>query len=190
MTPLLLQLDDVEHNRRVGELALSLARTIGLPESSARRIGAAATLHDVGKLGIPTSILCKPGPLTRQELKLVRLHTVCGEAILAETDVPYTRLAASIARGHHEWWDGSGYPDGLAGEEIPLPARIVALADVFDALTQDRPYRRALDCADALELIEGLAGLQFEPRLTAAFVDILEPRANVRPLVRALAVTC
>src|SRR5207302_8822188 len=132
----------------------------------------AAPLHDVGKLAIPEALLLKPGRLTRAEFEQVKRHTTTGADILAGSPSAVIRVAEEIARTHHEWWDGSGYPAGLAGEEIPLAGRIVALADVFDALTHARPYKHAWPIAKSVAEIERLAGRQFDPRLVVAFLAL------------------
>jgi len=131
----------------------------------------AAALHDVGKVAIPDAILDKPGPLDETEWEFMRTHTLIGERILAEA--PSLAEAAKIVRSSHERHDGGGYPDGLAGEEIPLAARIVAVCDSFDAMTSDRPYRTAMSTEGALSELHNCSGTQFDPVVLAAFVKAL-----------------
>jgi putative two-component system response regulator len=163
-----------EHCFRVGRLAGLLARELGYDEAAAAELEYAARLHDIGKIGISHALLLKPGRLTPHELAIVRTHTATGAELLEGSDDPILRLAAQIARHHHEWWNGNGYPDGLTGEAIPLPARIVALADVYDALTHDRPFRRAWSHAEAVAEIVSQQGAHFDPRLSAVFLKVLE----------------
>lgn len=161
-----------EHIGRVGDLSAQLAQLVGLEESVADEIGYAAMLHDVGKLHVPDHILLKPGPLTKVELAIVRRHTVLGERILGETSG--FALARLIARSHHENWDGSGYPDGLAGEAIPLAARIVRLVDVCDALANHRPYKPAWPIDRVMTELRNQRGRQFDPALLDLFEATLE----------------
>jgi HD-GYP domain-containing protein (c-di-GMP phosphodiesterase class II) len=129
-------------------------------------------LHDIGKVGIPESILCKPGPLTELEWVVMRSHPSQGARIVEP--IPFMEKAVEIVRSHHERWDGGGYPRGLRGEEIPLAARIFAIVDSFDAMTSDRPYRSALDPECAVEEIRGGSGTQFDPRCVEAFERLIE----------------
>jgi len=159
-----------DHTRRVGNLSARLARQMGLDDAAVALIGRAAPLHDVGKIGIPDGILLKPEKLTAEEFAVMETHTSIGGAILGRHHTPLLQLAATIARTHHERWNGWGYPDGLSGDEIPLPGRIVAVADVFDALTHDRPYKKAWPIDDAVTEIVRQSGSQFDPSVVAAFV--------------------
>jgi putative two-component system response regulator len=159
-----------EHTRRVGENSARLARALGLPDDRVELLRRAAPLHDVGKIGIPDAVLAKRGALTAAEREIMKTHTVLGAKILAQGDAELMRAAERIALGHHERWDGTGYPNGLAGEEIPLEARIVAVVDVFDALVHDRPYRDAWPVERALAEIETGAGRHFDPAVAAAFL--------------------
>jgi putative two-component system response regulator len=152
-----------DHIRRVQVTAEALAEAAGLGRDDAGRIGWAAMLHDVGKLHVPDRILLKPGRLTAAEWDTMRQHTIWGERILADGDG--FAMARRIARWHHENFDGTGYPDGLVSGAIPLEARIVRIADSFDAMTNDRPYSRARATEDALEELDRLAGLHFDPEL-------------------------
>ena len=164
--------DTGQHTARVGATSAALARALGWPAEEADRLGRAAVLHDVGKIGIPDGVLLKPGPLTPAEFAVMRTHTTGGAAILAGSEHALLRLAEAIALGHHERWDGTGYPQGLAGAAIPLAGRLVAIADVFDALTHARPYKAAWPVADALAEIAGQAGRQFDPVVVAAFLAL------------------
>ncbi len=157
-----------EHVRRVGKVARGIANNLGLAADVANRIERAAPLHDLGKVAIPDRILLKPGPLTEDELAIMRTHTTIGARILEGSDSAVLQLAGTIAQYHHERWDGRGY-GGLAGDSIPLAARIVAVADVFDALTHDRPYRRAWHVDAALDLIDFERGGCFDPDVVDAF---------------------
>lgn len=129
-------------------------------------------LHDIGKVGIPEHILGKPGPLTREEWEVMRTHPIIGSQILSP--IKFFQRAIPIVEAHHERWDGRGYPRGLRGEEIPLPARIFAVSDTFDAMTSDRPYRAALSFEHAVEEIRRCAGRQFDTEVVEAFLDLLE----------------
>ncbi len=140
-----------------------------MPPSLIELLRFAAPLHDIGKLAISDAILLKPGRLTAEELVQVRRHAANGAAMLAGSSSAVLQLAAEIALTHHEWWDGSGYPSGLRGEAIPLCGRIVALADVFDALSHERPYKRAWPTSQAVDEIRRLRGRQFDPDVVEAF---------------------
>jgi diguanylate cyclase (GGDEF)-like protein len=156
---------------RVRDLAVGIAQNVGMCGEELETLQVSSLLADIGKLAVPDYVLSKPGSLTDEELKKVRTHPVVGASILAGV-----RLAGGIlplVRGHHEWYDGSGYPDGLKGEEIPLGARILAVADVYNALISDRPHRRALTPKQAAEILEKNAGTQFDPDLVAACFKVL-----------------
>jgi len=170
-----------QHTERVGQMAALMAKQIGLPESQVSLIRRAAPLHDVGKIGIPDSILLKPGKLSSDEFALVKTHTSIGARILSGSRFPILRLAEEIAFSHHERWDGDGYAR-IAGDSIPLPGRIVAIADVFDALTQRRPYKDAWPVDEAIAEIEQQRGRQFEPKLVEAFLRIIEQRDAPLPV--------
>ena len=156
------------HSQRVAEYASALAAFLGQSKADIARIEMTGTLHDVGKIGVPDAILSKPGRLTDEERAIMETHPVLGEEIVRKSP----QLAATLpgVRHHHERWDGRGYPDGLAGEAIPFDARILAVADTFDAMTSDRPYRRGLSVDAALDAIGKGAGTQFDPALSAAFI--------------------
>ncbi len=164
--------DTGDHVVRIQEIATELALATGLAAETAAAIGWSAMLHDIGKIHVPDRILLKPGPLDHAEWEVMRLHPVWGSEILAQG--AGFEVARQIARSHHENFDGSGYPDRLAGDAIPLEARIVRLADAFDAITHGRPYQAARPVDWALAEIDRHAGTQFDPELARLFVDLLE----------------
>ncbi len=166
------------HSDDVVTLAESLGKRLGLSDLQLDRLTAAAQLHDVGKLAMPTEILNKPGPLNDPEWEIIREHTVIGERMLRA--VPEMGAVANVVRHSHESWDGSGYPDGLAGDEIPLASRIILCADAFHAIRSDRPYRPGRSADDALKEVRACAGQQFDPRVVEALVAIARDvrRAN------------
>ena len=157
------------HMRSVGELSAALASRLGVNAPMVEVIRRAAPLHDIGKIGVPDGTLLKRGPLAPHELGAMRDHTIVGARLLSGGTSVLLQTAAVIARHHHEKWDGSGYPDQLSGRSIPLPARIVAVADVYDALIHDRPYRKAWAQADAIELVLEGSGAHFDPAVVEAF---------------------
>ena len=161
-----------EHTERVAALAARLAQRLGLSELAVTHIRHAAPLHDLGKIAIPDSILLKPGRLAPDEFEVVKTHAEAGARVLADADSELLEVAESIARSHHERWDGSGYPDGLSGADIPLVGRLVHVADVFDVLVHERPYKDAFSVEDAAEEIRGGAGTQFDPEVVEAFGDL------------------
>lgn len=167
--------DTGQHTARVGEMAERLARVLGLDEERVALIHRAAPLHDVGKIGISDTILLKPAKLSPEEFSTMKTHAALGAALLQDGRSPLVQTAEVIARSHHERWDGSGYPNGLKGEEIPIEGRIVALCDVFDALTNERPYKKAWPIEDALAEIAGQSGRQFDPRAVQAFLCLFQP---------------
>jgi response regulator RpfG family c-di-GMP phosphodiesterase len=158
------------HSQRVQRYAVELARTVGATFTDPRGVEYGYLLHDVGKIGIPDSILQKPGPLTPAERRMMQKHTVLGEQMLSGVAF-FHGDALTVVRSHHERWDGTGYPDRLMGEDIPVGARIFAVADTLDAMTSDRPYRAALDWQTAVDEIAMLGGTQFDPEVVAAFGD-------------------
>jgi diguanylate cyclase (GGDEF)-like protein/putative nucleotidyltransferase with HDIG domain len=160
-----------EHSEAVIEMSSAVARNLGLGSLEVERVRSAALLHDIGKVAIPDEILHKPGPLTDDEWKLMREHPVIGERILRV--LPGLGTVARIVRHEHERWDGRGYPDGLAGEEIPLGSRIIIAADTYHAITSDRPYRAARSHSEAVEELTRCAGTQFDPSVTAALIGHL-----------------
>ncbi len=160
-----------DHTRRVAEMTVQLARRLGIAEEEMLHIQRGAEVHDIGKIAIPDEILLKTGPLTSEEWQLMRLHPTIAVDLLEQ--VPQISPALFIPRSHHEKWDGSGYPEGLAGEDIPLAARIFAFADVYDALTSDRPYRTAWSQADALHYIRSEVGKHFDPAIAPEFIRLM-----------------
>ena len=168
------------HVIRMSHYAHLLARAAGYSEKAADDLLNAAPMHDVGKIGIPDAILQKPGRLDEREWQVMRQHPEIGAGIIGEHDSDLLRLARSIALTHHERWDGTGYPNGLRGEEIPVEGRIVAIADVFDALTSVRPYKPAWSIDDAVELLRREKGGQFDPQLVELFLGCLPDILAVR----------
>jgi len=168
------------HVIRMSHYARELALAAGYDEAAAEELLHAAPLHDVGKIGIPDAILQKPGPLTPEEWEVMRRHPLIGAQIIGEHPSGLLHTAAAIALHHHEKWDGSGYPHGLAGEDIPLVARIVALADVFDALTSTRPYKRAWPVEEVMAFIAEQSGRHFDPALVAHFQQRLPEILRIR----------
>ncbi len=162
-----------KHSYRVGRLAQLLAQEIGCSDSEIFMIDIAARLHDIGKVGIPDGILLKAGPLNHSEREIMKTHASIGAEVLAQSQIPHMKMAEDIARYHHEWWDGSGYPNGVVGTDIPLYARITALADVFDALTHLRSYKQAWTVDSALTEILALRERQFDPKLTDYFLALV-----------------
>jgi HD-GYP domain-containing protein (c-di-GMP phosphodiesterase class II) len=157
------------HIDRMSRYAELIALQLGMADARARALRGAAKLHDFGKLATPDRILLKPGPLTAAERAVIQLHTVVGHQLLCDSGSELLDIAAEIALSHHERWDGGGYPQGLRGDEIPLDARIAALADVFDSLTRERPYRPAVRRTEALKLINSGRGTEFDPDVVDAF---------------------
>lgn len=160
------------HVMRMTHFSHALALAVGCSPEWADDLLHAAPMHDVGKIGIPDAVLLKPGPLDDAEWHVMRQHPLIGAEIIGDHNNAILRLARQIALTHHEKWDGTGYPQGLKGEEIPLAARIVAIADVFDALTSVRPYKRAWSVDEAIEHIRSQAGEHFDPALVEAFVAL------------------
>ncbi|MDQ3813419.1 MAG: response regulator, partial [Armatimonadota bacterium] len=157
--------DTGQHTHRVGLTSTLLAQNLGLATERVELLRRAAPLHDVGKIGIPDEILLKPGRLTPEEFDIIKTHSAIGAALLSGGRSDLVQMAASIALTHHERWDGTGYPRGIAGEAIPIEGRIVAIVDVFDALTHDRPYKKAWPLEEALAEIARQDGRQFDPRI-------------------------
>jgi putative two-component system response regulator len=166
--------DTGAHIERIGRFSTLLAEQIGMDPEFCERISHAAPLHDVGKVAIPDSILLKPGPLTPQERAIVETHAEEGYRLVRGSSSAILEMAATIALSHQEKWDGTGYPRGLAGEAIPIEGRIVAIADVFDALTSDRVYRRAFPVDEAVKIMREQRGRHFDPVLLDAFMEVLE----------------
>lgn len=168
------------HVVRMSHYSRILALAAGLGEARAEEIMNAAPMHDIGKIGIPDAVLLKAGPLDETERSIMQEHVRMGAEILGEHDSPLLRMARSIALAHHEKYDGSGYPAGLAGEAIPIEARIVAIADVFDALTSVRPYKKAWTVDDAIALLQREKGGHFDPVLVDLFIDRLAAILEIR----------
>ena len=158
-----------EHTERVAELAARLARHLGHEDRTVWLVRHAAPLHDVGKIAIPDTVLLKPGKLTREEFEVVKTHAVLGARVLAGGESDLLRAAERVARSHHERWDGTGYPDKLSGTDIPLEGRLVHVADVFDVLVHERPYKESWTVEAAAEEIRRGAGTQFDPEVVRAF---------------------
>lgn len=161
------------HVQRMAEYARLVALELGFNERDAETLAAAAPMHDIGKLGIPDDILCKPGKLTPEEYKIIQGHPEIGARILGAPDSELLFIAQQVALYHHEKWDGSGYPHGLKGTEIPLVARIAAAADVFDALVSVRPYKKPWPLERVLSLFEEEKGRHFDPQVIDAFLNVL-----------------
>jgi putative two-component system response regulator len=158
-----------DHTERVAELAAQLARRLGLPDRTVWLIRQAAPLHDLGKIAVPDNILLKPGRLTEEEFEVVKTHAVLGARVLAGGEAEVLQTAERIARHHHERWDGDGYPDRLGGQDIPVEAQLVHVADVFDVLVHERPYKESWTVEAAAEEIRRGAGTQFAPPAVEAF---------------------
>jgi response regulator RpfG family c-di-GMP phosphodiesterase len=158
------------HLIRMAEYSRLIAQNLGLDSDTVEKIFLAAPMHDVGKIGIPDGVLLKPGKLTDEEWVEMRKHTLYGYEIFKHSRTPVLQLSGEIALGHHESWDGSGYPNGLRGEQIPLSARIVAVADIFDALTTRRPYKQAWSYQDAIAEIKKLATQKLDPACVNALL--------------------
>ena len=169
------------HGLRVGALSERIAEALGMSPLSCRRLAAAAIPHDIGKARIPAEIVLWPGPLGDAQIELMRSHTVTGERLAQRFSGDYGILAGAIARSHHERFDGHGYPDGLAGNAIPVAVAIVSVADVFDALTSDRAYRTALSEAEALAIMRRERGKQFAPAVLDAFLALFKRPLAVAP---------
>jgi putative two-component system response regulator len=172
--------DTGSHIRRIGRYSAALARALGWPAAMADDLEVAAMMHDIGKIGVPDSILLKPGPLTDDELLIIRQHPVIGARILQGSFIPLLEMAREIVLCHHERWDGSGYPEGRRATAIPESARIVAVVDVYDALVHDRIYRRALPESEVLALLGEQRGRHFEARVVDAFFELLPEIRRIR----------
>lgn len=168
------------HLQRMSHYCHLLGRRKGLDAYTCEMLRVASPMHDVGKIGIPDHILLKPGRLTPEEFIIMRQHAEIGWRILSGSDSELLELAASIARTHHEKWDGSGYPRGLAGEDIPIEGRIAAVADVFDALTSARPYKKAWPLDDAVALLRNGRAQHFDPELVDMFLDSMDEVLEIR----------
>ncbi len=162
-----------QHTKRVGLLSAMLSQALGQPSGEVELMLVAAPLHDVGKVGVPDRILSKTGKLTEAEFNVMKSHTVIGAEILGGSRLAVLQMASQIALSHHERWDGTGYPQGLRGELIPLPGRITAIADVFDALMHSRPYKDAWSLEKAVDIFDKESGRHFDPALIPPFLTLL-----------------
>jgi len=169
-----------QHIRRLGLYAAEMGRLLGWDQERRDHIRLAAAMHDVGKVGIPDEILLKPGKLTPKEWEIMKTHTIMGHRILCDSGIELLDMADRIAWQHHEFWDGSGYPNQLSGEAISVEARIVAIVDVYDALTHSRPYKHAWPEEEAIAYMLGRKGSQFDPELLALFVDNIALMRKIR----------
>ena len=172
--------DTGAHIKRMSRYSAAVARRMGLDENIIETILYAAPMHDLGKIGIPDQILMKPGKLDLAEWKIMKMHTVIGAKILQGSDAEFIKLGESIALSHHEKWDGSGYPNGDKGLEIPIAGRIVAIADVFDALTSKRPYKEPFSIEKSLAIVKEERGTHFDPNVVDAFFDIQDEILNIK----------
>jgi putative two-component system response regulator len=172
------------HIKRMSQYSAAIARRMSLGDREVENILYAAPMHDVGKIGIPDCILLKTGSLDEDEWEVMKKHPVIGAEILRSSDAEFIQLAETIALTHHEKWDGSGYPQGLRGSEIPLAGRITAIADVFDALTSRRPYRGALSVEESLEIIRQSRGSHFDPDVVDAFLAVIDEILSLRERYR------
>lgn len=172
--------ETANHVRRVAEFARILAIKFGMEEEEADLLRMASPMHDVGKIGIPDTILNKPGRLTPEEFEIIKKHTVLGHEILKHSNRPIMKAAAIVAHEHHERWDGKGYPRQLSGEDIHIYGRIICITDVFDALGSDRVYKKAWPLEKILELFHAEKGKQFDPRLTELFLDSLDEFLKIK----------
>lgn len=168
------------HVIRMSHFAREIALAAGMGEADAEELFNAAPMHDVGKMGIPDAILCKPGKLTPEEWEIMKQHARIGAEIIGDDSSTLLQMARRVALCHHEKWDGSGYPQGLVGKAIPIEARIIALADVFDALTSKRPYKEAWPIETTVDYIQNESGKQFDPELVAAFIQALPKITAIR----------
>jgi putative two-component system response regulator len=172
--------ETAQHTVRMSHYCKLLAARAGLPEEECERIRVASPLHDVGKLGVPDAILLKPGRLTPDEFEQIKKHTEIGRRIFSDMESGLLQLGAEIAFTHHEKYDGSGYPRGLAGENIPLVGRIAAICDVFDALTSDRVYKKAMEVEQAVEIMRKESGSHFDPVLLELFLDSMDEVLGIK----------
>jgi putative two-component system response regulator len=166
--------DTAAHLRRISGYSVVLGRRLGMSMEDVGLLEQASPMHDIGKIGVPDSILLKPGRLTTKEFEVVKGHSEMGAKILSNPSSSLLQMAQTVARWHHERWDGSGYPYGLQGDDIPLVARIVALADVFDALACKRCYKDAISLEDAFKIIRNQSGKHFDPTVVEAFLAAAE----------------
>jgi putative two-component system response regulator len=162
---------NLTHLERIKGYTQILGRGLGLTQTEVQVISTACQLHDIGKVGLPEGLLLQQGQYTEAELKKIKSHTIIGAEILSNSNSALLQAGETIALNHHERWDGSGYPNGISGELIPLSARLCAITDVFDALTTPRSYKKEISVEDALRLISGASGTLFDPQIVQAFKD-------------------
>lgn len=172
--------DTGAHIKRMAHFATAIAKQMGLGETTVETILYAAPMHDIGKIGVPDNILLKPGKLDSDEWVIMKQHTTFGAKILEGSDDEFLKLAEIIALSHHEKWDGSGYPKGLKGTEIPVPGHITAVADVFDALTTERPYKKAFSLEKSFGIIEKSSGTHFNPEIVDIFFAIKDEILSIK----------
>jgi putative two-component system response regulator len=172
------------HVRRIGLYSAAVCEALGWDASRTADIRVAAPMHDIGKIGIPDAILLKPGRLTQEEFAIMKQHTVIGAKMLGDSDIPLLVMSREIALGHHERWDGSGYPQGLRGENIPIAARIVALVDVYDAMLHRRVYKEPIAEAEVIATMSGASGKHFDPALFQVFLRILPALRHIHASVQ------
>jgi putative two-component system response regulator len=170
-----------EHGYRVGRLSALVAEDLGWPKDACHSLDLAARLHDIGKIGVPDRILLTSEELKEAERHFMSTHTLIGAELLAKSDIPQLRMAEEIARFHHEWWNGEGYPAKRKGKRIPVHARIVALADVFDALTHGRPFSEPWTHERALEEVRSRIGTQFDPEIAEVFLARVDRLQREQP---------
>lgn len=176
--------DTGDHIVRIGRYCALIAEKLGMSEVKAQDMLYAAPMHDIGKIGIPDHILLKPGKLTDEEFDIVKTHTTIGAKILSNSSAKIIMLAEQIALSHHERWDGQGYPNGLSGKDIPLAGRIVAVADVFDALTPKRPYKEAFPVEVALDIMKKERGQHFDPDVLDIFLTNMDEVLKIRDSIK------
>lgn len=169
-----------KHLMRIANYSYIIAKEMGFPDEWCEKLKLAAPMHDIGKLGIKDQILLKPAKLSPEEFDEMKKHTIYGYDILRDSDIEVLKMASNIAKFHHERYDGTGYPFGLKGDEIPIEARIVAVADVFDALVSERPYKEAIPVEDAVKIIEDDSGKHFDPMIVQAFKRALDKIISVK----------
>jgi putative two-component system response regulator len=172
--------DTGDHIVRMGRYSALIAEKLGLPAKEVQNIFYAAPMHDIGKIGIPDNILMKPGKLTDEEFGLMKTHSIIGANLLAYSKSKILQVAEQIALSHHEKWNGKGYPQGLAGENIPLVGRIIGLADVFDALTSKRPYKDPFPVEKAIDIIKKERGEHFDPHIVDVFLENIDEILKIK----------
>jgi len=171
---------NLSHLERIKGFASLLARGLGLSQNEVQIISIACQLHDIGKVGLPEGLLLRQEKYTEAELNKIKRHTIIGAELLSNSPSALLQVGETIALNHHERWDGSGYPNGTSGDQIPLSARVCAIADVFDALTTPRPYKKEISVEDASRLIIGASGSLFDPQLTEVFKEEFQSLLKVK----------